>query len=135
MNSKKAESLVVGLGLGAYSAAAAKLDAASATHHALVIDGDALHLLDGARMKALAKRKGCAVLTPHAGEFKAAFGDYDGSKIAATRRAAAKAAAAVVFKGPDTVIAPPAGDVVVAPEASSWLSTAGTAVNSRIKSS
>src|SRR3569623_434540 len=111
---------------GRFSAAAAKLDAAIATHHALVIDGDALHLLDGARMKALAKRKGCAVLTPHAGEFKAAFGDYDGSKIEATRRAAAKAAATVVFKGPDTVIATPAGDVGGAPEASSWLSTAGT---------
>lgn len=126
LDGKKAVSIVVGPGLGRDDAAAAKLDAAIATHHALVIDGDALHLLDGARMKALAKRKGCAVLTPHAGEFKAAFGDYDGSKIEATRRAAAKAAATVVFKGPDTVIATPAGDVVVAPEASSWLSTAGT---------
>ena len=102
-----------------------KLEAAIDSDMPLVIDGDALHLLDtdGA---AFAKRTHPTILTPHAGEFKAAFGDYVGSKVDATRRAAARCGATIVFKGPDTVIATPAGDAIVAPAASAWLSTAGT---------
>jgi hydroxyethylthiazole kinase-like uncharacterized protein yjeF len=126
LKGKKAASIVVGPGLGRSQAAARKLDAAIATECPLVIDGDALHLLDAGRIEALGKRTCATVLTPHAGEFRAAFGDYTGSKIDAARHAAARSGAIVVFKGPDTVIAAPAGDAIVAPAASSWLSTAGT---------
>ncbi|HEX4693698.1 NAD(P)H-hydrate dehydratase [Sphingomonas sp.] len=126
LEAKKATAIVVGPGLGRDDDAIAKLDAAIATDGPLVIDGDALHLLDGPRMKALTERKGGTVFTPHAGEFRALFGDYQGSKIEAARRAAASSGATVVFKGPDTVIATPAGDTLVAPAANSWLSTAGT---------
>ncbi|MDB5678906.1 NAD(P)H-hydrate dehydratase [Sphingomonas bacterium] len=126
LDGKKAVSIVVGPGLGCGKDAAAKLDAAIATDRPLVIDGDALHLLDARRTEALASRRGGTVLTPHAGEFKAAFGDYTGSKIDAARQAAARSGATIVFKGPDTVIASPDGEVIVAAAASSWLSTAGT---------
>ncbi|THD36651.1 MAG: NAD(P)H-hydrate dehydratase [Sphingomonas sp.] len=126
LDGKKAAAIVVGPGLGRGKDAERKLDAAIAIAVPLVIDGDALHLLDKDRLAALGKRTGGTVLTPHVGEFKAAFGEYAGSKIEATRRAAAKSGATVVFKGPDTVIATPTGQAVVAPAASSWLSTAGT---------
>ncbi len=123
---KKAVSIVVGPGLGRDKGAAAKLDAAIATDRPLVIDGDALHLLDARRLDALGGRQGGTVLTPHAGEFKAAFGDPAESKIDAARQAAARSGATIVFKGPDTVVATSAGDATIAPSASSWLSTAGT---------
>lgn len=126
IDGKKAVSIVVGPGLGRDKDAVAKLDAAIATDRPLVVDGDAIHLLDDDRLDALRSRRGGAVLTPHAGEFKAAFGDSAGSKIDAARQAAAGSGATVVFKGPDTVIATPTGDVTVASAASSWLSTAGT---------
>jgi hydroxyethylthiazole kinase-like uncharacterized protein yjeF len=126
IDGKKAVSIVVGPGLGRGQDATAKLDAAITTDRPLVIDGDALHLLDTGRLEALRDRKGGTVLTPHAGEFKAAFGAFAGSKIDAAREAAARSGATIVFKGPDTVIATPDGNAVVAPAASSWLSTAGT---------
>lgn len=114
--------LVVGPGLGRDRAARERLEAALASGKPLVIDGDALHLLGPARMG----RLGAAVLTPHEGEFRAAFGDLPGSKLDRTRAAAARAGAVVVLKGADTVIAAPDGRAAIAPAASPWLSTAGT---------
>jgi len=115
--------VVIGPGLGRDAIARTKLDAAFATGTPLVIDGDALHLVD---LDRLAARTAPAILTPHAGEFAALFGRGDGSKIDRTLAAAVRAAAVVVHKGPDTVIASPDGRVVVAGEASDWLSTAGS---------
>ncbi|QDZ07587.1 NAD(P)H-hydrate dehydratase [Sphingomonas panacisoli] len=126
LDGKKAAAIVVGPGLGRGKEAERKLDTAIETDMPLVIDGDALHLLDADRLKMVAGRRSATILTPHAGEFKAVFGDYSGSKIDASLRAAARSAATVVFKGPDTVIATAHGDVTVAPAGSSWLSTAGT---------
>ena len=115
--------VVIGPGLGRDANARTKLDAAFATGTPLVIDGDALHLVD---LDRLAARTAPAILTPHAGEFAALFGRGDGSKIDRTLAAAVRAGAVVVHKGPDTVIASPDGRVVVAGEASDWLSTAGS---------
>lgn len=115
--------VLVGPGLGRDDAARAKLEAAMASGRALVVDGDALHLTDPA---ALSSRGGTIVLTPHEGEFQALFGDLAGSKIDRARAAAEAAAAVVVYKGADTVIAAPDGRVCVAGAASGWLSTAGS---------
>ena len=115
--------VVIGPGLGRDANARTKLDAALDTRTPLVVDGDALHLVD---LDRLAARAAPAILTPHAGEFAALFGRDDGSKIDRTLAAAARAGTVVVHKGPDTVIASPDGRVVVAGEASDWLSTAGS---------
>jgi ADP-dependent NAD(P)H-hydrate dehydratase / NAD(P)H-hydrate epimerase len=115
--------VVIGPGLGRDDRARAKLDAALASDRALVVDGDALHLLDADRLR---DRAAPTVLTPHAGEFKALFGDGEGSKIARAQAAAARSGVVVVFKGADTVVARPDGQASVALNASPWLSVAGT---------
>ena len=115
--------VVIGPGLGRDDRARGRLDAALAAGHPLVIDGDALRLLDPARIVALGLP---VILTPHAGEFDALFGRSDADKITRTRDAAVRADAVVVFKGADTVVAAPDGRVRIAHGASDWLSTAGT---------
>lgn len=115
--------LLIGPGLGRDDDARDKLRAALATSHPLVIDGDALHLLD---LADIAGRETPVILTPHAGEFDALFGKSDTGKIARARNAAARSNAVVVFKGADTVIAAPDGRVRMSQAASVWLSTAGT---------
>jgi hydroxyethylthiazole kinase-like uncharacterized protein yjeF len=115
--------VLIGPGLGRDDEAQALLDCVLATAHPLVIDGDALHLVTPERLRA---RGGTLILTPHAGEFGALFGDPDTDKLAAARAAAARAGATIVFKGPDTVIATPDGRAALAEAASSWLSTAGS---------
>ncbi len=115
--------VVIGPGLGRDDRARARLDAALAAGHPLVIDGDALRLLDPARIAALGLP---VILTPHAGEFDALFGRSDADKIMRARDAAVRAAAVVVFKGTDTIVAAPDGRVRIAHGASDWLSTAGT---------
>ena len=115
--------LVIGPGLGRDDIARNRLEAALTSNHPLIIDGDALRLLDPDRIKAL---KVPIILTPHAGEFDALFGKSDADKIARARDAATRANAVVVFKGADTVIATPDGRVRIAQGASDWLSTAGT---------
>lgn len=120
--------VVVGPGLGWGDDAAEKLEAALASGHPLVIDGDALRLLDDAAFARIAARPADrpVVLTPHAGEFAGMFGQWSGSKIAAARDAARRSGAIVVFKGADTVIAHPDGRTISAASTSAWLSTAGT---------
>lgn len=123
LDDKRIGAVVIGPGLGRDDRAREKLEAALASPHPLVIDGDALHLLDLDRLQA---REATTVLTPHAGEFAALFGEGEGSKIARTQEAARRSNAVVVFKGADTVIAHPDGRANVALPATPWLSVAGT---------
>lgn len=120
---KRIGAVVIGPGLGRDDRASDKLDAALSSQHPLVIDGDALRMVDLDRLRA---RRAVAILTPHAGEFATLFGEAEGSKIARTQDAARRSNAVVVFKGADTVIAHPDGRTSVAPPASAWLSVAGT---------
>lgn len=115
--------ILIGPGLGRDDEARARLATLiAADTHRLVIDGDALHLLDP---DALRDRRNPVVLTPHAGEFRALFGTPDGALIDQARRAATRAAAVVVLKGPTTIVAD-ATCARVHPAGNPWLSTAGT---------
>lgn len=119
----KIGAVVIGPGLGRDDEAARRVEAAFAGGRPLVIDGDALHIVDIARMSG---HSAAMILTPHGGEFAALFGKPSADKIAATRAAAKAANAVVIHKGADTVIAAPDGRVTVAGDANDWLSTAGT---------
>ena len=123
LEDKRIGTVVIGPGLGRDDRAREKLEIALAGPHPLVIDGDALHLLDLDRLRI---REAPTVLTPHAGEFAALFGEGDGSKIARTQAAARRCNAVVVFKGSDTVVAASNNRANVARPASPWLSVAGT---------
>jgi hydroxyethylthiazole kinase-like uncharacterized protein yjeF len=125
LDEKRIGAVLVGPGLGRDGGASARLDAAIASAHPLVIDGDALHLLGDRRLGQVSRRSAITVLTPHAGEFVHVFGKFD-NKADAARTAARRAGCFVVFKGADTVIAAPDGRLRFAEPASAWLSTAGT---------
>ncbi|MBN8807488.1 MAG: NAD(P)H-hydrate epimerase [Sphingomonas sp.] len=127
IHGKRNNVVVVGPGLGRDETARERLAAAIASGERLVVDGDALHLLDDTAFAAFAARDDDdVVLTPHAGEFQALFGDWRGSKIDAALAAAKRAGATVVFKGPDTVVATRHGEAFVSADRRRWLSTAGT---------
>ncbi|WP_179504676.1 MULTISPECIES: NAD(P)H-hydrate dehydratase [unclassified Sphingomonas] len=122
--------LLVGPGLGRDDAAKARLEAVLAARKPTVIDADALVLLAPKMLKGDMLRGAPMVLTPHEGEMQVLERNFGLSGHGERRiRAVALAQAAgavVMLKGPDSVIASPAGEVTVAPRASSWLSVAGT---------
>ncbi len=137
--------LCVGPGLGLGDHAAALVDAVLDAGHLrlsrrVVFDADALTLI-AAEPKRMAALNEHAVLTPHGGEFARLFPDIaeklalipnEGpaySKVDATRAAAARCGAIVLFKGADTVIAHPDGRASIHAAAygreAPWLATAG----------
>ncbi|WP_010164081.1 bifunctional ADP-dependent NAD(P)H-hydrate dehydratase/NAD(P)H-hydrate epimerase [Sphingomonas sp. PAMC 26617] len=118
--------IVIGPGLGRDAAGRERLDAVLATNAALLIDGDALHLLDEPRLAAVRARTAPTILTPHEGEFDKLFGKSDDPRIDRARSAAQSADAIVVFKGSSTIVAAPDRSGIVTPPANPWLSTAGT---------
>jgi ADP-dependent NAD(P)H-hydrate dehydratase / NAD(P)H-hydrate epimerase len=96
---------------------------------AMVLDADGLNAHAG-RLADLAARRAPTVLTPHAGELGRLLGlessEVEHERLRHVRAAAEQAAAVVVLKGDDTLIAEPAGSVAVSPGASPALATAGT---------
>ncbi len=124
VENRKASAMVIGPGLGRQSEARALLGAALDTSLPLVIDADALHLLDA--LKPLPEHSGPCVLTPHAGEAIALGIDLDASKVEQARNLADTYKAVVVLKGPDTLIAEPSGRVHINVHASPALASAGS---------
>ena len=111
---------VCGPGLGA-AAAREAIPALVAAKRTVVADADAL----GAYAGAPDGLRGCAVLTPHEGEFTRLFGPVAEDKLAAARQAAARLDAVVLLKGADTVIAAPDGRAAINDSAPPFLATAG----------
>ena len=111
---------VCGPGLGQDRARTA-LPKLLAAHRQIVADADALSAHAG-HPEAL---RGCAILTPHSGEFEKLFGPIGSDRPAATRAAAARTGAVVLLKGADTCIASPDGRLAINDAAPPWLATAG----------
>lgn len=111
---------VCGPGLG-QDAARGALPVLLAAKRRVVADADAL----GACAGHPELLEGCAVLTPHEGEFAKLFGPVGSDRIAAARAAARRVGAVVLLKGADTVVAAPDGRVAVNDSAPPWLATAG----------
>jgi NAD(P)H-hydrate epimerase len=129
LQDKRLNAVVVGPGNGIGPATKARVAAALASNASVVLDADALTSFesDAASLFKLLNER--AVLTPHEGEFERLFpGLLSGARnrVEAARAAAQKAGANVLLKGPDTVIANPAGDVAINTNAPPQLATAGS---------
>ena len=119
--------LLIGPGLGRDKTARERLEAVLAAQVPLVLDADALVLLQARDTGGHGHPR---IITPHEGEFAVLERAFKlpgvGTKIDRAVELAAHCGSIVVAKGPDTVIARGDGQVAMAPRASSWLSTAGT---------
>lgn len=123
------QAAVIGPAAGVTAATRANVEALAATQATLVLDADALTVFrkDPARLFDLLRPSD--VLTPHVGEFERVFPGLLADsleRITAARRAAERAGAVVLLKGPDTVIAVPDGRAAVNVNGAPWLATAGS---------
>lgn len=138
LRDRRPDALVFGPGLDPDAATAdfaiGLLGAAAGLPGALVVDASALTSLarQSAAFFTAARQPGApvVVLTPHEGEFARLFPDIvrdDAlSKLEKARAAAKQAAATVVFKGPDSVVAAPDGRAVINANGTPLLATAGS---------
>jgi hydroxyethylthiazole kinase-like uncharacterized protein yjeF len=127
---ERMKAVVMGPGLGRSDATAAAVRRLVARAKApVVLDADALFALgsldDPARF--LRNRPGPTVLTPHDGEFSRLAGCPPGRRrISAVRHMAFTTGATVLLKGSTTIVADPAGDVLLTTAGDARLATAGS---------
>jgi NAD(P)H-hydrate epimerase len=124
-------SLVVGPGLGTDESTRGEIRAVlGATGLPLVVDGDGLTALGERAAEVLRGRPEAvppAVLTPHDGEFARLGGHAPGAdRFAEVRDLAAATGAVVLLKGSTTLVADPAGRLLVCTTGDARLASAGT---------
>ncbi|UVI38996.1 NAD(P)H-hydrate epimerase [Qipengyuania spongiae] len=127
LDDERIGAVLIGPGLGRGSEARDRLRAALNSGHNLVLDADALHLLDRAMLDGADPAK--MVVTPHDGELAKLCETFDITATDKRDRAIGLRDATgltVLAKGPDTLLAPAQGGVVYFPQGSSWLSVAGS---------
>lgn len=124
---------VLGPGFGVGAKARAFVAALAAAGRHLVLDADGISAFaedPQALFSAFADGVLRLVLTPHEGEFARLFPDLAAdpalSKVDRARQAAARANAAVIYKGADSVIAAPDGRALINGNAPPSLATAGS---------
>lgn len=135
ISQKPKDVIVLGPGAGTDVGGVGTADlvlAAISSGKAVVVDADGINAFkDNPEIlfSAIKASPALVILTPHSGEFERLFPNMAKSeKIEMTVRAAQQSGAVVVFKGANTVIAGPDGDVIDSPISSqtSWLATAGS---------
>ena len=97
------------------------------TEKPVVLDADGINALEG-HMDVLDRRKGrITILTPHDGEFARMGGDLSGGdRVEAARSFAVKHGCVLVLKGHRTIIATPAGTILVNTTGNSGLAKGGS---------
>ena len=120
--------LAVGPGLGPAEATRAEVRRLVAEWPGpVVVDGDGLTALGDSVAEVVGRRAHPTVLTPHEGEFARLAGSPVGpDRLAEVRGLAARSGAVVLLKGPTTVVADPAGGVLLSTTGDARLATAGT---------
>jgi hydroxyethylthiazole kinase-like uncharacterized protein yjeF len=137
----RVNSVCIGPGLGLDDRAVSLVEAVLDSKKKAVLDADALTLV-GKQKSLRAMLHGGVVLTPHSGEFARLLPQTDKklkstakagpaySKVDAAREAASDLGCIVLLKGPDTVVAHPAGLCSINSahyeRAAPWLATAGS---------
>ncbi len=118
--------VLVGPGLGRDEEARRRLCAVLETLEPCVLDADALHLLDPDLLEGRDATR--LLVTPHEGELARlcdAFGIEGGGKLDRARALQEATGLTVLAKGPDTILVGDSG-LRFFPQASTWLSVAGT---------
>jgi NAD(P)H-hydrate epimerase len=129
LSDPRPRSAVVGPGLGVTPASRQVIMHVLSARMPTVIDADGLTVFEGDPPELFGQLHSSCVLTPHPGEFRKLFPgvmERSTNRIEATREAARQSGAIVLLKGPDTVVANPAGDAAVNTNAPVHLATAGS---------
>jgi ADP-dependent NAD(P)H-hydrate dehydratase / NAD(P)H-hydrate epimerase len=123
------DAAIIGPAAGVNESTLMNVLALARTGAALVLDADAITVFRDDPEELFSVLDVDDVLTPHPGEFERLFPGLLASspdRIAAARAAARQAAAIVLLKGADTVVAAPDGRAAVNTNGSAWLATAGS---------
>jgi hydroxyethylthiazole kinase-like uncharacterized protein yjeF len=123
------DAAVIGPAAGITETTLVNVLALARTGAALVIDADAITVFRDDPDELFSVLDRDDVLTPHPGEFERLFPGLlaaGPNRVEAARKAAERAGAVVLLKGPDTVIASPDGRAAVNLNGSRWLATAGS---------
>ncbi|MBL4757936.1 MAG: NAD(P)H-hydrate dehydratase [Rhizobiales bacterium] len=137
---RRIKAVLIGPGNGIGPATRANVLQALNSNAAIVLDADALTVFENdpdILFKAIAAHKfGPVIMTPHEGEFQRLFNDIGrniesstedaGGKVGAAQAAARASGATIIYKGADSVIATPDGQVAINANAPPWLATAGS---------
>jgi hydroxyethylthiazole kinase-like uncharacterized protein yjeF len=123
------DAAVIGPAAGVTETTLLNVLALARTGAALVIDADAISIFRDDPEELFSVLDRDDVLTPHPGEFERLFRGLLAAtpeRITAARKAAQRAGAVVLLKGPDTVVAAPDGRAAVNINGVPWLATAGS---------
>ncbi len=130
LRDKRYNALIIGPAFGVGERTREFVLAALESEINMVIDADAISSFEENSQilfAAIAKRKNKnIILTPHEGEFKRLFPNFDGTKIDRAKKGAKLSGAIIVLKGADTIIALPNGFVAINNNAPPNLATAGS---------
>lgn len=129
LSDPRPKAIVAGPGLGVSATTRQTLSYLFSSKAPAVIDADGLTSFEGDPPELFGQLHQACVLTPHVGEFRKLFPgvlERSSNRIEAAREAARQAGAIVLLKGPDTVIADPAGNVAINTNAPPHLATAGS---------
>ena len=125
LDDPRRNAVLVGPGNGVNDTTRRRVRAALSAGKACVLDADALTVFKDQPKELFNAISSPCLLTPHEAEFGRLF-DTSRDKVARARTAAAASGAAVLLKGPDTVIAAPDGRAAINENAPPELATAGS---------